>query len=130
MTPSYEPRSRGRGPGQPTRGPGGGGMGGGMGGMDPNVLFQMFMQQQAQGRGGGVAGGVHSSTTLLHPISISLNSSSHDFMANITPFRTPTQKKPPPPRILASQCCCNLSHTGRRVRMHRASIGFSPRHYP
>ena len=31
-------------------GHGGGGMGGGMGGMDPNVLFQMFMQQQAQGR--------------------------------------------------------------------------------
>jgi hypothetical protein len=29
---------------------GGGGMGGGMGGMDPNVLFQMFMQQQQAGR--------------------------------------------------------------------------------
>lgn len=30
---------------------GGGGRGGGFGGMDPNIIFQMFMQQQ-QGRGG------------------------------------------------------------------------------
>eukprot|EP00598_Pedospumella_elongata_P016105 CAMPEP_0185011692 /NCGR_PEP_ID=MMETSP1098-20130426/97920_1 /TAXON_ID=89044 /ORGANISM="Spumella elongata, Strain CCAP 955/1" /LENGTH=495 /DNA_ID=CAMNT_0027540733 /DNA_START=470 /DNA_END=1957 /DNA_ORIENTATION=- len=29
---------------------GGGGGGGGMGGIDPNILFQMFMQQQQQGR--------------------------------------------------------------------------------
>jgi len=28
----------------------GGGGGGGMGGIDPNILFQMFMQQQQQGR--------------------------------------------------------------------------------
>ncbi len=27
-----------------------GGGGGGMGGIDPNILFQMFMQQQQQGR--------------------------------------------------------------------------------
>mmetsp|Transcript_27022 Transcript_27022/g.45575 ORF Transcript_27022/g.45575 Transcript_27022/m.45575 type:complete len:306 (+) Transcript_27022:926-1843(+) len=39
-------------PGAGMRGGGhGGGMGGGgMGGIDPNVMFQMFMQQQAQGR--------------------------------------------------------------------------------
>jgi len=34
----------------------GGGFGGGHGGIDPNILFQMFMQQQAGG-GGGFGGG-------------------------------------------------------------------------
>lgn len=31
-----------------------GGHGGGAGGIDPNILFQMFMQQQGGGRGGGM----------------------------------------------------------------------------
>lgn len=37
----------------PHAGRGGGGMGGMHGGIDPNILFQMFMQQQGGGRGGG-----------------------------------------------------------------------------
>lgn len=42
----------------PHAGCGGGGHGG-HGGIDPNILFQMFMQQQAGGRGGGGFGGHH-----------------------------------------------------------------------